>query len=481
MIQKKNRVRSLSGIALVTGVAIFVALSLTEESRFLRILWCATSNSDVCSRKATAQPMILWSNESSTTSIVTNATTDVTEAFLETSSSIVAVPANNATNKETMSMNQLTTLPSSMVIIASNMQKKKKNPSPPSPTRAPRTPRNITVIVELRGELGNHLSVLANARITQLIAQRHYPHIHIQLIGQHQSDPKWVLARDDLVRCFPNFRNFEFHGGIHDTKNDFFTMKRLQDSWLSTGQREKLTNVKSFAFLDSLLYQQEQNVSDAPQLPPTTHASRKYSLPYLTAKSFSWFDVLKNEYYYNDIREWMRLNETACCNPNIAPKSNEIVFHYRNFITEFKNKRFYKKQFVEVTPYTAANALFLNTSTDHPIAISSRFPNRVDQYVQALQKRGISSYYVDGQRTGMEAFCYLLQAQYELVGMYQSTFVRWAALLGNATMNRSYLLDQKPLEQSNTTILLPPPVRTGETIQREQRTFTTEVYWQAPA
>jgi hypothetical protein len=42
-------------------------------------------------------------------------------------------------------------------------------------------------------------------------------------------------------------------------------------------------------------------------------------------------------------------------------------------------------------------------------------------------------------------------------------------------------LDQKPLEQSNTTILLPPPVRTGETIQREQRTFTTEVYWQAPA
>jgi hypothetical protein len=36
----------------------------------------------------------------------------------------------------------------------------------------PRNSRNITLFVEFQGKLGNYLSKLASARITQLIAQR---------------------------------------------------------------------------------------------------------------------------------------------------------------------------------------------------------------------------------------------------------------------------------------------------------------------
>jgi hypothetical protein len=342
-----------------------------------------------------------------------------------------------------------------------------------TPSPQPRISRNITLIVEFQGELGNYLSKLASARITQLIAQRNYPHINIQLIGQHHNQAKWTLARDDLVRCFPTFRNFEFEGGIHDTNNDFATIKQIQESWLNTNQRKKLSNVRSLTFLDSLLYQQEQNMSDAPQLPPT-NGSWKYSLPYLTSNSFSLSEVLRDEYYYNDIRKWMRFNETACCNPDQAPNSNEIVFHYRNFATELQNNRNAASRFMEVTPNTAANVLFLNTIKSHPIAIVSRFETGVDQYLQAFQERGLSAHYVIGQRSGMEAFCYLKQAQYQIVGSGQSTFFLWATYLGNATMNRLYLLDQQQIQPSNETVL-PLPNRTITTIQREHRTFTTEV------
>jgi hypothetical protein len=308
-----------------------------------------------------------------------------------------------------------------------------------------------------------------------LIAQQKYPHIHIQLIGQHHSQAKWKLARDDLVRCFPTFRNFEFEGGIHDTNNDFATVQRMQESWLNVKQRKMLTNVRSLAFLDSLLLEQERNSSKTPQLPPTNR-SWKYSLPYLTSNSLSWSEVLQNKYYYNDMRKWMRFNETACCHPDLAPNSNEIVFHYRNFAYELRNNQeaASRYMFTEVSPNTAANVLFLHTSKSHPIAIISRFQTGVDQYVQALQERELSAHYVDGQRTGMEAFCYLLQAQYEIVGSGTSTFFAWASYLGNATRNRSYRLYQQQIQPSNETVV-PLSNRTIETIQHDHRTFTTEV------
>jgi hypothetical protein len=425
-----NSTRGKCAVGILLGVAIFAALTFIGEEEIIRYVQFSTnvgSNKVIRTESQVSQPaIILLSNDSSSLSTTGN------------SSHVTAV-------------------------------------TPPLPQ--PRIPRNITLIVELRGELGNHLSVLANARITQLIAQRNYPHINIQLIGQHQSADKWKRARDDLVRCFPNFLNFEFEGGIHDIHHDFAAVKQIQESWLSKEQQSKLINVKSLAFLDSLLRQQEQNISDAPQLPPT-NASQKYSLPYLTAKAFSWSDALKNEYYYNDIRKWMRFNETACCNPNVAPSSNEIVFHYRNYATELRHRKI-EARFVEATPLTAANVLFLNTSKNCSIAISSRFESGVDPYVQALRKREISSHFVSGQRNGMEAFCYLLQAQYEIVGVYISTFFRWVSFLGNATMNRHYMLDQRQIQPSNETVL-PLPSRRTETIQHEYRTFTTEVCWQPP-
>ena len=313
--------------------------------------------------------------------------------------------------------------------------------------------RNITLIVQLRGELGNQLSVLANARITQLIAKTKYPHIHIQLIGQHQYSPKWTKGRDDLVKCFSKaFQNFEFSGGIYDKSGEFQKVQKLQQSWLNSEQLKKLENVRSFGFLDSLLLQQEQNASGIPIVP--TSSVSKYSLPYLTATSFSWNDVIRNEGLYSEMRQWLEFNVDECCNPNVQPHENDIVFHFRNYVYELRRQKILASHFVEISPEILATVAFQNyTIRDHPrVAITSRFETGTDRYIQAFTERGISSYFVTGQRSGTEGFCFILQAKKETFGSYSSTYYRWAALLGNATLNRFYKIDASPVISSATVV-----------------------------
>lgn len=212
---------------------------------------------------------------------------------------------------------------------------------------------NISLIVKLKGELGNHLSFLAGARITQLIAAQKYPYLNIQLVGQHQDDPRWVRGRDDLIRCFPEFRDLEFEGGDHDP--DFLLVQKLQNAGLNKKQQRMLTNAREsgHAFLQSMLDQQDQANAIAAS-PASNHS--KYSLPFLIANSLdTWMDTLENEYYYNDIRRWMRFNESAC--RASKPRNNEIVVHHRNFMASL-GKRAIGNSFTEVPPDTAANQLF---------------------------------------------------------------------------------------------------------------------------
>ena len=370
----------------------------------------------------------------------------------------------------------------------------------PHPSPQQRVHRNITLIVQLRGELGNQLSVLANARITQLLARAKYPHIHMHLVGQHQYDTKWTRGRDVLIQCFNAFTDFDFEGGTHN--EEFRIVQNLQQAWLNVAERNQLSNVRSFHFLDSLLLQQEQNQNDRhnttgssiPQLPSTVS---KYSLPYLTASSFSWIDCLRNEGYYNEMRQWLQFNMKECCNSNVRPNDNDIVFHYRNFAHELRSSKLKGQlNFVEIPPHIAANVAFRNhaavansrddttaaAAANHHnttpvvhvpnIAITSRFETGTEQYIAAFSAQNITSHYVSGQKSGVEGFCYILQAPNEIFGSYQSTYYRWAALLGNATRSRFYTME---LPAWNETA--EPTVRTTETIQYHHRTMTIEKYW----
>ena len=121
--------------------------------------------------------------------------------------------------------------------------------------------------------------------------------------------------------------------------------------------------------------------------------------------------------------------------------SHQSEKHFRNFAKEIW--RWKTMGFTEIGPNRTANELFAHLKTGDKVAITSRFEDGLQPYVDALARRGIQARVVSGQ-SGVEDFCFLLHAKKELVGVTKSTFFAWAALLGNATVIRAYQANAIP-------------------------------------
>jgi hypothetical protein len=402
-------------------------------------------------------------------------------------------------------------------LIGNNSSTQNRSSTSTSGTKVHRPQqRNISLIVQLRGELGNHLSILANAKITQLIIQEQFPHLHIRLIGQHQNHKKWKRAYNDIKLCFPSlYKEFQFDGGIYDL--EFIYIQSLQNSWLNQTEQKKLINVRydGLVYIQKIINQQEEERARGSDsfysnknhmyIPQQPMNCTKYSLPYLIAdsNSFSWNDGLKNTTYYKTIRNWLQINtsNTQCCSQMNIPYPNEIVYHHRNFMYEMKQQQqkrtTIQNHYTEANPYTLSNLIFRNlttTNTNHPIAITSRYRNGIQPHIDALQNKNrhhnnhttIQIRFIENQ-TGIQDFCFLLQTQFILIGKYQSTYTQWASFLGTATINRFYALNlyynhNNDGENTNHLNLTSPvhPFHMLETIQQSNRTFISEQYWQLP-
>jgi len=102
----------------------------------------------------------------------------------------------------------------------------------------------------------------------------------------------------------------------------------------------------------------------------------------------------------------------------------------------------YNLGFEELNANQTANEVFANLQKGDKVAIVSRFANddTVLPYVNALQSRGIQARVITGQ-DGTQDFCFLMNAQKEMVGSAMSTYFLWAALLSNCTSVRAYSVD----------------------------------------
>ena len=120
--------------------------------------------------------------------------------------------------------------------------------------------------------------------------------------------------------------------------------------------------------------------------------------------------------------------------------------HFRNFETEMKAHA-KSLGFAELNPNQTANELLGHLQKGDKVAITTRFRNHlVDQYVTALQARGIQARVVTGQ-LGIQDFCFLAMAQREMIGNVVSSYARWAAVLGNASTARLYIADTPELRR----------------------------------
>jgi hypothetical protein len=114
--------------------------------------------------------------------------------------------------------------------------------------------------------------------------------------------------------------------------------------------------------------------------------------------------------------------------------------HFRNFVHEMPRKA-RRKGYEELSPNQTARELFGHLQAGDKVAITTRFEKEdARPYVDALQRRGLQVRVIAGQ-TDREDFCCLIKAQKELVGSAASTFVLWAAYIGNTSNVRIYSVD----------------------------------------
>lgn len=112
-------------------------------------------------------------------------------------------------------------------------------------------------------------------------------------------------------------------------------------------------------------------------------------------------------------------------------------------------RRGYNLGFEELSANQTANELFRNLKQGDKVAIISRFADSPDvlPYVDALERRGIKVRVIIGQ-DGTQDFCFLMNAQKEMVGSALSTYFNWASILGNCTNVRAYSVDS-PVRRKN--------------------------------
>lgn len=78
----------------------------------------------------------------------------------------------------------------------------------------------------------------------------------------------------------------------------------------------------------------------------------------------------------------------------------------------------------ELSPQRMAQELLGHVPAGSKVAIASRGEAYVDLYVKALRERGLQVRTTPANHSGVEDFCFLLQAKRELVGTMRSTYTR---------------------------------------------------------
>lgn len=334
---------------------------------------------------------------------------------------------------------------------------------------------NFTIFVDLTGEFGNQLNHIAHGRVIQNILWNEHQIPTTMVLRRYSNEEKYKRTQRQLTRCFKNLRNLEFHGPQSTSITSQKTLDRIQEEWLGTQRSQNLLLPRG-ASLQDTQGSVEELVSilkgdEGAQLLTNLHnytSSLTTALVGDTSFPFIHTNAMINremmDKFYDDFRDFFEFDEDACCITEDLPHKNTAVFHYRNFVGELKHGE--KSGLEELSPYKVAKEVF-GKSPRNRVAIATRFRGRKSskEYYSELQKHGYKVRWatrsLDEQSNGyppsaMQDFCAMRNTK-ELVGMVRSTFVVWAALLGNSDgIARLYSVDstwtRKKFSQSGRPI-----------------------------
>lgn len=224
-----------------------------------------------------------------------------------------------------------------------------------------------TIVVQLSGEMGNHLHKIAFGRMLQIRLLEKYA-IRTKLVMRHQDrGGKWVRAGRDTIQCFPNLRHYDLSLG---NSPEFQTRAYQQRMWLGPQNASRLnlphlasndlTN-DSLSYFAELVRQSEKN--STVENFELGRANRTISLPFLYVNAFADFSHIDD--HYEEYRHLFSLDHAACCRQTAQP--DETVF----VSFEKKDQFFWNFLFVSRSHQTIfLKIVFFGLLFWHPIALS---------------------------------------------------------------------------------------------------------------
>lgn len=180
---------------------------------------------------------------------------------------------------------------------------------------------NSTIVVQLHGEMGNHLYGLAQAIAVQQEAQDKYGIKARLVLGHKRGQPeyKWKSSRDNIQKCFPRLRDFDFTGA---NTNEIDSLASFQNQQLEERNLTTLNDKGKGA--DEIMPNDALSVwktlLETPQL--NGSASGSITIPFFTVSYFAEWDAL--DMSFDKIKSFLEFDRQACCRE--IPETDESVF-----------------------------------------------------------------------------------------------------------------------------------------------------------
>jgi hypothetical protein len=191
---------------------------------------------------------------------------------------------------------------------------------------------NISIVVELTGEFGNHLYHIAHGRAIQTTLWKNHRIPSHLIFRRHSSKEKYRSTQQQLKTCFGHLRRMEIHGPqassippqrrLENLQSSIFGDQRAQELTIQTGTGHSRITTAVETLLRILETEPEwrnDTVRDT--------MSKKFqhvSLPFLRTTAMITRNTM--DLFYDDFRGFFDFDEDVCCVVEDLPKPESAVF-----------------------------------------------------------------------------------------------------------------------------------------------------------
>ena len=192
--------------------------------------------------------------------------------------------------------------------------------------------KNISIVVELTGELGNHLHHIAHGRAIQTTLWNDHRIPSHLIFRRPSSDKKYRKTHEQLRTCFRHLRHME----IQDPKTSSFpsqkTLDNLQRAIFGDERAEMLTiqrgsgysHIKAAVGMLLHLLETERDWKNATVVEILSQMPAEVSLPFLQADAMINRQTMDR--FYDDFRGFFNFDEEVCCAGEDIPNPGLAVF-----------------------------------------------------------------------------------------------------------------------------------------------------------